>query len=74
MSFRKALFALEQADQEGAGPVYTTLLWQNWNAVFDTKVPFYDCATVKLFMTERHGHKIVHVFDDSWSEVHIKVA
>lgn len=38
--------------------------------MFDTKVPF--CATVKLFMTERHGHKTVHVLVDR-SEMHIQL-
>lgn len=29
--------------------------------MFDTKVPFYDCATVKLLVTELHVHHIVYV-------------
>lgn len=55
------MFALQQADREGAGPVYTTPVWQNWNPVSDTKVPLYHWATVK-----RHGRKRVYLLID-WS-------
>lgn len=48
------------------------LLFDRTGMLFDTKVPFYDCATVKLFVTERYGHKIVHVLVDR-SEMHIQL-
>lgn len=38
--------------------------------MFDTKVPFYDFATVKLLVIERHGHETVHVLIDR-GEMHI---
>lgn len=40
--------------------------------MFDTKVPFYDCATVKLLLTERYGQKIDHVLIDR-GEMHIQL-
>lgn len=66
------MFALEQADQEGAGPVHILLFFDRTGTLCLTQKCLSMTATVKLLVIERHGHTTVHVFNDR-GEMHINV-